>query len=164
MNDAAMTHVNAAVMCIDDIMKCIPHRYPLLLLDRVVDYQAENYLRAIKNVTVNEPFFNGHFPGRPIMPGVLLLEAMAQAGAVLSHLTNPPAAGKEHQVFFAGVDDARFKKIVIPGDQLHIHVQMTGHKRHFWKMYGEILVDGQIACSANLKSAVKEVDKREKDD
>ena len=144
---------------IEAIFKCLPHRYPFLLVDRVLEWEADNHLIAIKNVTVNEPFFQGHFPGRPIMQGVLMLEAMAQACGILSYCSYPPAQGKELQFLFAGVDNARFKRVVVPGDQLKIEVTKMGKKRNIWRMNGKVTVGDALACSADLLSAVQEVDK-----
>lgn len=145
------------VIEIDEILHLLPHRYPLLLIDRVVDYEPFSFLKAIKSVSINEPFFQGHFPGRPIMPGVLILEALAQACGVLSNKSCEPSEGKENLFFFAGIDNARFKQVVTPGDQLELHVSFTKQRRDIWLMHGEAFVDGKLACSADLLSAVKEV-------
>ena len=142
---------------IDEILTYLPHRYPFILIDRVVDYEPHERLIGIKNVTVNEPFFAGHFPGRPIMPGVLMLEALAQACVILSHKSIKAAPGKEFLHYFAGIDNARFKQIVVPGDQLYLEVQLIGKKRDIWRMHGEATVAGKLACSADLMSAAKEV-------
>jgi len=142
---------------INQILSLLPHRYPFILVDRVFDYKEFDYLSAIKNVTINEPFFVGHFPGNPIMPGVLMLEALAQASAILSNLSRTPKEGYECLHFFAGIDNARFKQVVIPGDQLRIEVKMVGQKRDFWRMHGEVYVGDKLACSADLLSAAKEV-------
>ncbi|KTD15907.1 3-hydroxyacyl-ACP dehydratase FabZ [Legionella israelensis] len=139
------------------ILDLIPHRYPFILVDRVLDYQELNYLKAIKNVTINEPFFEGHFPGNPIMPGVLMLEALAQASAILFSLSHTAKEGYEFLHFFAGIDNAKFKQIVTPGDQLRLEVQLVGQKRDFWRMHGEAYVGDRLACSADLLSATKEI-------
>lgn len=144
---------------ITKILSLLPHRYPFLLVDRVLDYAPKDYLKAVKNVTMNEPFFNGHFPGNPIMPGVLILEALAQASAILSNLSIQPPEGYEYLHFFAGIDNARFKQIVTPGDQLRLEVKLIGHKRDFWRMHGEAFVGEKLACSADLLSAAKEIKK-----
>ena len=149
---------------INKILDLLPHRYPFILVDRVLDYKAFDFLLAIKNVTMNEPFFQGHFPGNPIMPGVLMLEALAQASAILSNLSRSPKEGNEFLYFFAGIDNAKFKHVVTPGDQLRLEVKMTGQKRDFWRMHGEVYIvgdDDKLACSADLMSAAKEV-KRDK--
>jgi len=147
------------IIDIHQILNLLPHRYPFMLVDRVLDYKDFDYLHAIKNVTINEPFFMGHFPGKPIMPGVLMLEALAQASAILSNLSREPKEGYEYLHFFAGIDNARFKQVVIPGDQLRIEVKMIGQKRDFWRMHGEAYVGDKLACSADLLSAAKEVKK-----
>jgi 3-hydroxyacyl-[acyl-carrier-protein] dehydratase len=142
---------------INNILSLLPHRYPFLLVDRVLDYKPFEYLTAIKNVTMNEPFFSGHFPGNPIMPGVLMLESLAQASGILSTLSRTPKEGHEFMYFFAGIDNAKFKQIVTPGDQLRLEVQLLGQKRDFWRMHGEVYVGDKLACSADLMSAAKEV-------
>lgn len=141
------------------ILELLPHRYPFILVDRVLDYKSLDYLIATKNVTINEPFFMGHFPGNPIMPGVLMLEALAQASAILSNLSRTPKEGHEFLYFFAGIDKAKFKQIVTPGDQLRLEVKLVGHKRDFWRMHGEAYVGDKLACSADLMSAAKEIKK-----
>ena len=138
------------------IFDLLPHRYPILLVDRVLDYEAEKYLTAIKNITVNEPFFNGHFPGNPIMPGVLMLEALAQASAILYNLSRQPKPGHKVLHYFAGIDKAKFKQIVIPGDQLRLEVKVLGQRRDFWRLQAEAYVGEKLACSAELLSASKE--------
>ncbi len=142
---------------INKILSLLPHRYPFILVDRVVDYKVFDYLVGIKNVTMNEPFFMGHFPGNPIMPGVLMLEALAQASAILSNLSRAPKEGHEYLYFFAGIDNAKFKQVVTPGDQLRLEVKMIGQKRDFWRLHGEAFVGDKLACSADLMSAAKEV-------
>lgn len=142
---------------IDKILDLLPHRYPFILVDRVLDYKPFDYLVAFKNVTMNEPFFCGHFPGNPIMPGVLMLEALAQAGAILANLSRVPQEGHEFLHFFAGIDNAKFKHVVIPGDTLSLKVELIIQKRDFWKIRGEAHVGDKLACSANLMSAAKEI-------
>jgi 3-hydroxyacyl-[acyl-carrier-protein] dehydratase len=149
---------------ITQILKLLPHRYPFLLVDRVLDYKVFDYLVAIKGVTMNEPFFQGHFPGNPIMPGVLMLEALAQASGILSNLSRQPAEGHEFLYFFASIDNAKFKQIVTPGDQLRLEVKLIGQKRDFWRMEGKAYVGDKLACSADLMSAAKEVKKEVKSD
>ncbi|WP_298623248.1 3-hydroxyacyl-ACP dehydratase FabZ [uncultured Legionella sp.] len=144
---------------INQIINLLPHRYPFILVDRVLDYKTLDYLTAIKNVTINENFFTGHFPGNPIMPGVLMLEALAQASAILSNLSRQPKEGHEFLHYFAGIDNARFKQIVTPGDQLRLEVKLIGQKRDFWRMHGEAYVGDKLACSADLLSAAKEIKK-----
>ncbi|MBA2709991.1 MAG: 3-hydroxyacyl-ACP dehydratase FabZ [Tatlockia sp.] len=139
------------------ILELLPHRYPFILVDRVLDYKEFDFLTAIKNVTINEPYFIGHFPGNPIMPGVLMLEALAQASAILSNLSRQASEGHEFLYFFAGIDNAKFKQIVTPGDQLRLEVKLVGQKRDFWRMHGEVFVGEKLACSADLMSAAKEI-------
>jgi 3-hydroxyacyl-[acyl-carrier-protein] dehydratase len=139
------------------ILDLIPHRYPLLLVDRVLEYKELDYLKAIKNITMNEPYFSGHFPGNPIMPGVLMLEALAQASAILFSLSHEVKEGYEFLHFFAGIDKAKFKHVVTPGDQLRLEVKLIGKKKAFWRMQGEAYVGDKLACSAELMSASKEV-------
>lgn len=131
------------------IMKLLPHRYPFLLIDRMIDMDGEQSGTAIKNVTVNEPFFQGHFPGKPIMPGVLLVEAMAQAAGalVLSHLGDDHA-GK--LVFFMSIDKARFRKPVVPGDTVHIHIKLSSKRAPVWKYWAEAHVDGKKVAEAEI--------------
>ena len=142
---------------INKILSLIPHRYPFILVDRVLYYKVYDHLVAIKNVTMNEPFFMGHFPGNPIMPGVLMLEALAQASAILSNLSRAAKEGHEYLFYFAGIDNAKFKQIVTPGDQLRLEVKLIGQKRDFWRLHGEAFVGDKLAFSADLMSAVKEV-------
>jgi 3-hydroxyacyl-[acyl-carrier-protein] dehydratase len=142
---------------INKILQLLPHRYPFILVDRVLDYKVFDYLVALKSVTINEPFFGGHFPGNPIMPGVLMLEALAQAGAILSNLSRVPKEGHQYLYFFAGIDNAKFKQVVTPGDQLRLEVRLAAQKRDFWRMHGEVFVGDKLACSADLMSAAKEV-------
>lgn len=142
---------------VNKVLDLLPHRYPFLLVDRVLEYKEFDYLKAIKNVTINEPCFMGHFPGNPIMPGVLMLEALAQASAILSNLSRTPREGYEFLYFFAGIDNAKFKQVVTPGDQLLLNVKLVGQKRDFWRLHGEAFVEDKLVCSADLMSAVKEI-------
>ena len=142
---------------ITKILDLLPHRYPFLLVDRVLEYKPFEYLIAIKNVTINEPFFPGHFPGNTIMPGVLMLEALAQASAILSNLSRTASEGHEFLYYFAGINDARFKQVVTPGDQLRLEVKLKGRKRDFWRLSAEAYVGDKLACSAELISAAKEI-------
>lgn len=140
-----------------DILKLLPHRYPFLLVDRVISYEMMRNLTAVKNVSINEPFFAGHYPGNPIMPGVLIVEAMAQSCGILSYLSLEPEEAHKMYPLFAGIDNVRFKQVVIPGDQLRFEVSMVNRKRDIWKMEANAFVDDKIACSASLISAIKEV-------
>ncbi len=144
---------------INKILDLIPHRYPFILVDRVLDYKPYDFLVGFKNVTINEPFFSGHFPGNPIMPGVLMLESLAQASAILSNLSRTASDGHEFLYFFAGINNAKFKQVVIPGDQLRLEVKLIKQKRDFWRLHGEAFVGDKLACSAELMSAVKEIKK-----
>jgi len=135
------------------IMKVLPHRYPFLLVDRVVEVE-EKRIRAIKNVTFNEPFFNGHFPGQPVMPGVLVVEALAQAGGYLLFSQVEDREGK--LIYFSGIDNCRFRKPVVPGDQLIFEVEVVAVRRTFAKIHGRALVDGEVVCEADLMSVMVE--------
>jgi 3-hydroxyacyl-[acyl-carrier-protein] dehydratase len=137
---------------IDEIRKLLPHRYPFLLVDRIVELELSKRIVGIKNVTINEPFFTGHFPEKPIMPGVLILEAMAQAGGVLAFKSFP---GMEGSVFFTGIDDARFRKPVIPGDQLKLVIEVVRHRREIWVFDGKALVDDDIVAEARIMAMLK---------
>lgn len=137
---------------IDQIQEILPHRYPFALIDRVVAYVPNKSLHAYKNITMNEPVFMGHFPGNPIFPGVLLLEAMAQATGLLGFKMMENVA--ENEIYlFAGIDNARFKRQVIPGDRVDFHVNFVKERRGIWKFTGEALVDGQLACTAEIMCA-----------
>lgn len=131
------------------ILNSVPHRFPFLLVDRVIETEPGKRLTAIKNVTFNEPFFTGHFPGEPVMPGVLIIEALAQAGLILGMRT-AQEEDERRLVYFAGIDKARFKRRVIPGDQLELKVDLISAKRRLWHFRGEATVDGKLACSAGL--------------
>ncbi|MBU1311512.1 3-hydroxyacyl-ACP dehydratase FabZ [Rheinheimera muenzenbergensis] len=141
---------------IQEIMALLPHRYPFLLIDRVLDFTPGESLTALKNVTINEPIFTGHFPGLPIFPGVLILEALAQATGILGFKT--VAERSENELYlFAAIDDARFKKPVVPGDTMILEVKFLKERRNMWKFYGEAKVDGQVVCSAELMCARREL-------
>ena len=137
---------------IQQILALLPHRYPFLLIDRIVELHPREKVVAIKNVTVNEPFFPGHFPGQPVMPGVLIVEALAQAGAVLLLRELEDRASK--LVYFTGIDKARFRKAVTPGDQLRFEVDVIKIRTRNCKMRGRALVDGQLVAEAEIMSAV----------
>jgi len=140
------------------ILDLLPHRYPLLLIDRVLDYEVDNTLTALKNVTVNEPFFQGHFPGRPIMPGVLLLESMAQASAILFYESLGENKPKGNVIYlFVGVDKARFKRPVEPGDQLIITTTIKRKMKNIWKFDCVVKVDDQVCCSCEVMCTYKEM-------
>ncbi|KKL01997.1 3-hydroxyacyl-ACP dehydratase FabZ [Rheinheimera mesophila] len=144
------------ILEIQEIMALLPHRYPFLMIDRVLDYTPGESLTAIKNVTINEPIFTGHFPTMPIFPGVLILEALAQATGILGFKTVTERAENELYLF-AAIDEARFKKPVVPGDQLVLEVKFLKERRNLWKFYGEAKVDGQVVCTAELMCARREL-------
>jgi 3-hydroxyacyl-[acyl-carrier-protein] dehydratase len=135
---------------IHEVMKHLPHRYPFLLLDRVTDYKVNDYLKAIKNVTVNEPCFTGHFPHRPIMPGVLILEALAQATGILAFKTLKELPDESSLYYFVGIDKARFKKPAEPGDQIQLNVRLLKRRGAIWKFEAKAFVDEHLICSAEL--------------
>lgn len=143
---------NNNVIDIQEIQQLIPHRYPMLLVDRVLDYEKGKWLHAIKNVTFNEPVFTGHFPELAIFPGVLILESLAQATGLLGFKT---AEGRDsdEMYLFASIDNAKFKHPVVPGDTMHLHVEFIKERRGMWKFYGEAKVDGKVVCSADLMCA-----------
>ncbi|MBT6670152.1 MAG: 3-hydroxyacyl-ACP dehydratase FabZ, partial [Gammaproteobacteria bacterium] len=136
----------------------LPHRYPFLLVDKVLDFVPGESLRAVKNVTINEPFFQGHFPHIPVMPGVLIMEALAQATGILSFKTTGNLPSDNSLYYFVGIDKARFRKPVEPGDQLILEVTLERRIRDVWKFTGKALVDGEVVASANLMCAEKELD------
>lgn len=131
-----------------EIKKLLPHRYPFLLVDRVLNYEKGKSILALKNVTTNENFFTGHFPEKPVMPGFLILEALAQAGGVLACITKPEYLSR--WFYLAGVNNARFKRPVVPGDQLHLEVAAIRNKLDLWVFEAKATVDGEIACAAEL--------------
>jgi len=139
---------------IAEILKILPHRYPFLLVDRVIEVEGDRRLVAIKNVSINEPFFQGHFPGAPVMPGVLTIEAMAQAGAIMGLLHSKPEDVKNALVYFMGIDEARFRRPIVPGDQLKIVITVLRRKAVVWKMRGEVWVGDELAAEATLLSSV----------
>ena len=139
---------------IAEIMRIIPHRYPFLLVDRVLEVDLDKRLVAIKNVSINEPFFNGHFPGAPVMPGVLTIESMAQAGAILGLLAAKNADLKNVLVYFMGIDEAKFRRPIVPGDQMRIVVEVLRRKSVVWKMKGEVYIGSELAAEATLLSSI----------
>lgn len=139
---------------IGDILTTLPHRYPFLLVDRIREFEADRRIVGIKNVTINEPFFQGHFPGRPIMPGVLMLEAMAQVGGVLA-FKSVPTEGRP-VVYLTGVDKAKFRKPVVPGDQLRFEVEVLKKRPPFWKMQARAYVEADLVCEAEMTAMVTE--------
>jgi len=137
---------------IDTIMERLPHRYPFLLVDRVLELRTDEFIRAIKNVTANEPHFIGHFPQFPVMPGVLIVEAMAQVGGILAFESTPEM--KDSLVYFTGIDDVRFRKPVRPGDQLVMELEVLRHRGHMWKFRGKACVDGNVVCEGALMAVL----------
>src|SRR6266446_10713984 len=139
---------------IAEIMRILPHRYPFLLVDRVIEVDPDKRIVALKNVSINEPFFNGHFPGAPVMPGVLTIEAMAQAGAILGLLERKPEELKNTLVYFMGIDEARFRRPIVPGDQMRIVAEVLRRKSIIWKMQGQVYVGNELAAEATLLSSI----------
>lgn len=144
-------------MDIHEILKHLPHRYPFLLVDRVIECEPGKSIHAYKNVTINEPFFVGHFPHYPVMPGVLIMEALAQAAGILSFVTMGSKPDENSVFYFAGIDNARFKKPVMAGDQLHFHVEILRQMRGIWKYKAEARVDGEVVAEAELMCAKRDV-------
>jgi len=147
-----------STMDIQAIMNHLPHRYPFLLIDRVLECKPGESLLGLKNVSFNEPYFTGHFPVKPIMPGVLILEALAQATGILAFRTTESQPKDGYLYYFVGIDNARFKQPVVPGDQLMLSVSLTRNVRNIWKFNAEALVDGNVVASAEIMCASKEVD------
>jgi 3-hydroxyacyl-[acyl-carrier-protein] dehydratase len=144
--------LNSIEIC--EIMDLLPHRYPFLLVDRVTDYEVEKSISAYKNITINEPCFTGHFPGQPIFPGVLILEALAQAAGVLGFKS---MGASDKLYLFAGVDKARFKRPVVPGDKLQLDVEIIKERRGIWKFSGVASVDGDEVCVAEFMCAMRDM-------
>ncbi len=142
---------------INQIKEYLPHRYPLLLVDRVLEWESGKIIRAVKNVTINEEFFNGHFPNKPVMPGVLMIEALAQTSALLAFLTMGQKPDENAVVYFLGIDNARFKRPVVPGDQLMMHVEIVRHSRGIWKFKTQATVDSQLAVEAELMCTMRSI-------
>ncbi len=140
-------------MDIREIRDFLPHRYPFLLVDRILDVEPGVKIRGLKNVTMNEPFFQGHFPGEPIMPGVLILEAMAQTGIIFAKITDPEDLADKLMVF-AGMDGVRFRRQVVPGDQLIMELELIKRKKTLWKMGAKAMVDGETVTEAVLMAAI----------
>ena len=145
------------VFDIHQVMKVLPHRYPFLLIDRVVEFEPDKRIVALKNVTINEPFFVGHFPHRPVMPGVMMLEALAQAAALLSFLSMGQQPDEDSVVYFLGIDGARFKRVVEPGDQLRLEASLERAKAGIYKYRTRATVDGETAVEAELMCTMRKV-------
>ncbi len=142
-------------MDIMGVLQHVPQRFPFLLIDRITEFEEGRRIVALKNVTVNEPFFPGHFPYKPIMPGVLILEAMAQAASILAFRTMKTRPTEESVYYYAGIDNARFKRPVVPGDQLLIEIVIIGTKRGFWKFGCTARVDGTVVAEAEIFCAMR---------
>lgn len=142
---------------IRQILEHLPHRFPMLLIDRVLECEAGQRIKALKNVTINEPFFPGHYPHSPVMPGVLVIEAMAQAAAILSFVTMGVKPNDKSLYYFVGIDNARFKRPIVPGDQIVLDVSITRSLRGMWKYSGRASVDGCLAAAADLMCTYKMV-------
>jgi 3-hydroxyacyl-[acyl-carrier-protein] dehydratase len=142
-------------MDINEVLEYLPHRYPFLLVDRVLECEPGRHIRAVKNVTINEPFFNGHFPHHPVMPGVLIIEALAQAAAILSFRTGHHKADRGSVYYFVGIDRARFKRPVGPGDVLTLEVALKRHARGMWLFEATAKVDGAVVTEAELMCTIR---------
>ncbi|GAA0244421.1 3-hydroxyacyl-ACP dehydratase FabZ [Marinomonas primoryensis] len=145
------------MMDVNEIRQYLPHRYPFLLVDRVIELNLNESIIAYKNVTINEPFFNGHFPNHPVMPGVLIIEAMAQAAGILGFKTMDKKPEDGSIYYFVGSDKARFKRPVVPGDRLQLEAKIVTEKRGIWKFECRATVDGELACSATILCADRKI-------
>jgi 3-hydroxyacyl-[acyl-carrier-protein] dehydratase len=145
-----------SVMDIKTVLERLPHRYPFLLVDRVLECEVGKRILALKNVTINEPFFPGHFPHHPIMPGVMLIEAMAQAAAILAFESSRLRPDDKSVVYFLGIDEARFKSPVVPGDQLTLEARIERHLKGVWKFAAEARVGERLAASAKMMCALRD--------
>ncbi|ACM20455.1 (3R)-hydroxyacyl-(acyl carrier protein) dehydratase [Geotalea daltonii FRC-32] len=143
------------MMDINEIMKILPHRYPFLLVDRIVEMEPAKRIVGLKNVTINEPFFQGHFPGHPVMPGVLIVEAMAQVAGIMAYLASDEETRKKVS-YFMSIDSAKFRKPVFPGDQLRIEIETIFHRRGIWSVAGKAFVGDVLATEAELKATFAE--------
>lgn len=135
-----------------DILRILPHRYPFLLVDKVVELESGKRIVGLKNVTINEPFFQGHFPGVPVMPGVLVIEAMAQVGGIMTYSEEPNIEGK--LIYFTGIENAKFRRPVVPGDQLRVEMELLNRREHFGTMKGRAWVEGRLVAEATVKFAI----------
>lgn len=138
---------------IQEIQALLPHRYPFLLVDRILEYEAGRRIVGTKNVTINEPFFQGHFPGHPIMPGVLIIEAMAQVASLLA-MKSSNNTGR--LIYFMGIDKAKFRRPIVPGDQIRIEAELLHERDPYWRMKAVAFVEGKVACEAELTAMFKE--------
>ena len=144
--------IDITILDIKEIIRLLPHRYPFLLVDRILEGEKGKSLVGLKNVSMNEPFFQGHFPTEPIMPGVLILEGMAQVGGILAFYSIPEMIG-EKLIYFAGIDKVRFRQTVVPGDQLIYEMEVLKQKGKIWKMAGKAKVDNKVAAEAEFMAA-----------
>ena len=140
------------VFNITDILRILPHRYPFLMVDRIVELESGKRIVGLKNVTINEPFFQGHFPGVPVMPGVLVIEAMAQVAGIMTYAEEPDI--KEKLIYFTGIENAKFRRPVVPGDQLRIEMELLNRRNHFGTMKGRAEVDGRLVAEATVRFAI----------
>jgi 3-hydroxyacyl-[acyl-carrier-protein] dehydratase len=142
------------IYSVTEIMKFLPHRYPFLLVDRIVELEPPQRIVGLKNVTMNEQFFQGHFPGAPVMPGVLIIEAMAQVAGVMIYREMPDDERNRKLIYFTGIENAKFRRPVVPGDQLRIEMELVNRRNTFGKMAGRALVDGKLAAEAVVMFAI----------
>jgi 3-hydroxyacyl-[acyl-carrier-protein] dehydratase len=142
------------IYSVTDIMKFLPHRYPFLLVDRIVEIDPPQRIVGLKNVTINEQFFQGHFPGAPVMPGVLIIEAMAQVAGVMIYRDMPDEEKSRKLIYFTGIENAKFRRPVVPGDQLRIEMELVNRRSTFGKMAGRALVEGKLAAEAMVMFAI----------
>ena len=147
--------IDVTTMDIDKILKYLPHRYPFLLVDRVLECKPGETVRALKNITYNEPFFTGHFPNRPVMPGVMIIEALAQAAGILTFASAGKVPNEHTRFYFVGIDNARFRKPVRPGDQLHLHAKLERSIRGIWKFSTLAMVGDDEVCHADMMVALE---------
>ncbi len=138
---------------LEEIVRILPHRYPFLMVDRILSLELGKRIVGVKNITINEPFFQGHFPGRPIMPGVLIIEALAQVGGILALLSTPEHLGSP-SIYLMGLDKVRFRKPVVPGDQLILEIETLRSGKKFWKMHGKALVNRVLVTEGEMMAAV----------
>jgi 3-hydroxyacyl-[acyl-carrier-protein] dehydratase len=136
---------------INEIMRILPHRHPFLLVDRIIEHDPGKKIVGLKNVTINEPFFPGHFPGHPVMPGVLIIEAMAQVGGILAYLASSDEI-RQKVCYFVAIDNAKFRRPVMPGDQLRIEMEAVSNRRNIWVFNGKVFVDDKLTTEAELKA------------
>lgn len=142
------------VRTVEEVMELLPHRYPMLLIDRVLEITENTEVVALKNVSINEDYFNGHFPGYPVMPGVLIVEAMAQAAGIFALCSSPEIDPKDFLVYFLSIEDAKFRRPVVPGDQLYLHITKLQSRGNVWKMRGEAKVDGKKVAEAIFSAMI----------